>query len=494
MKEKLKKLYYSEKPLKIEWAIVIIIGVLMLCCFKYVDLKSLTVWSTNIWDVIFIKGDITQYYNYTADNVNNIHHQYVSGVLYSLVLWGIWNLPIWAIQTLTNIPINQSTIMLIWSHMFLYAALIFTLIIAYKVVKILTNDKNKALWASFLSASFAYTAVAIGYSGQNDIINCMFGVSAIYCLIKNKKIPFYILAGFAISVKFYFLIPYIAIILVTEKDIFKICLKFLVGLIPVITYKLICGTWIFYRESEALNYNTAGLFQSLFSNSIGSVMGFGISLFLILLVAIYIMAYLTNNKNEKERNENIIYYATSSLLVMFMTVGPDFYRMILLMPFLMILFVNNQKIFKINIILELVMTISSLIINAMANPYFFAVKKSIEKTILYKFFEIKNIEFKIGDIFEKLHKSQENNNLSTTIVSKTGEILQVSNIDVFSMLGKICTGLYVISIIAIIILNHPKFKRDELAEFNEKCPRWLIWVRTLLIVPIILIFIYEAII
>ncbi|MNT09700.1 hypothetical protein D3C72_1444970 [compost metagenome] len=163
------------------------------------------------------------------------------------------------------------------------------------------------------------------------------------------------------------------------------------------------------------------------------------------------------------------------------------------MPFLMILFMINKKIFKINIILELVMTISSLIGNAMSSNYFFAISKSIEKTVIYKFFEIKNWQFKFGDLFDKLVRCEENNNIYTTIISKTGKTINVNNVDMFNTLGKILAALYVISIIMLIIINHPKFKKDELAEVNEQCPRWLIWIRMLLIVPIIVIFINHAI-
>lgn len=494
LKQKLRQLYYSEKPLKIEWGVAILIGLVMLICFSYVDLKSLTIWSTNIWDSLFLKGDIRQYYSYTADNIYKVPHQYVSGTLYSLVVWGVWNLPIWAIQTFFNYPIMDSSVLMTWSHMFLYAATVLTLVITYKVVLLLTADKNKAIWASFLSGTFGYTYIGVGYSGQNDILICLLGISAIYCLFKEKKILFYILAGFAISVKYYFLLPYLAILLVTEKNILKIGLKVFIGLLPTIIYKIICSPWPYYYESEALNQNTTNLFETMFSNTSGVLMGFGIPLFVISISAILIMAYLTSNKTREEKNVNVIYYATASMLALFVTVTPGFYRMILLMPFLFILFMINKKIFKINILLELLMTVSSIIINSMCEIFLFATQYSMDKTIFSKLLGNKISYYSTNQIFQTLVKSDDNNNVVTNIVTKTGEIVTKNNTDMYSVLGRTFVGLFIISIIAMLIINHPKFNKEELAKDNENCPRWIIWIRTVLLVPIIILMIYHALI
>ena len=52
-------------------AVLISLTTLLFASFvsKYADSNSLTVWSLNIWDSIFIKKDIFMFYSYTAENI-----------------------------------------------------------------------------------------------------------------------------------------------------------------------------------------------------------------------------------------------------------------------------------------------------------------------------------------------------------------------------------------------------------------------------------------
>lgn len=74
----LKTAYRSEKIWKLEWFGVGAILVFMLCTFTYVDLKSLTIWSTNVWDVLF-HGRFQDFYAYSALNLHDVPHQFMGG-------------------------------------------------------------------------------------------------------------------------------------------------------------------------------------------------------------------------------------------------------------------------------------------------------------------------------------------------------------------------------------------------------------------------------
>jgi len=466
MKESINKLkniflksYNSLKPTKIEYIIAIVIALVMLFLYSYNDLKSLTIWSTNMLDVLF-EGDITKYYAYTAENIYNAPHQYVSGTLYNFIPWAIWNIPIWILQRFLDIPILTTPLSLIWSKLFLVANLGLTLYFAYKIVMILTNDKNKSIWTVFLSGTFFYSYVGVFYAGQTCIQICLFGTLAIYMLLKNKNNLFLLFASLAVSTKYFFLFPVIAIILLLEKDIFKIIKKLFIIVLPIFIFSLIVNNFPMYAESSSANPFFAML-TGLINSSITIMNGNKISLFILSLIAIYFYSYITVPKDEKERNHYIIYLTVASIMVLFMFTNFQFYRMTLLIPFIYILFSINPKQFKLNIILDTVMCGASAIMMTFSDiTYFFSTKNSMPNGILGQFMNLEQIP---------------NETIGRLITSVSGK----------NMILSISSTVTLAAMVLLLVINNPKFKQKNIYQ-NEKMDRWLIWIRMLLVVPYIL--------
>lgn len=456
MKEKFLKIYNSIKPAKIEIIVAISIAIIMLLLFVYVDLESLTIWSTNMLDVLFNK-DITKYYEYTASNIYNAPHQYVSGTLYNFMPWAIWNIPIWILQRFLNFPILKTPLSLIWSKLFLVFCLIITLYFAYKIVMELTKDKNKALFTVFLSGTFFYTYVGVFYAGQTDIQICMFATISLYMLLKNKEKWFLLFASLAVATKYFFFFPIIAIILLLEKDIFKIIKKLFLIVLPILIFSLIVHNFPMYDISSKAN-PIFNMLEGLINSSITIMNGGKLSLFILSEIIIYFLSYITKPKDEKERNYYVIYYTVASLMVMFMFSNFQFYRMILLMPFMYILFSLNHKNLKLNILIDTILCVSSSLMLIVTDvEYFFSPTHALSKGILSYFINFNNIT---------------NITLGKIITSTLGQrmILSILSTVTFAMM------------LLILVINHPKIKIKN----EENIDRWLIWIRLLLVVPYIL--------
>ena len=98
LKEAFLEKYRSDKVLLGEWILTIVTAVFIFVSIAYVDMRSLTVWSTNVWDVTF-DSNIRHLYEYTAKNIYGLRHVYLGSELVSVLPWSVWNLPIWAIFT-----------------------------------------------------------------------------------------------------------------------------------------------------------------------------------------------------------------------------------------------------------------------------------------------------------------------------------------------------------------------------------------------------------
>ena len=461
-KEKILKIYNKETPLRLEWFVAGLIGFICLIMFTYIDLKSLTIWSTNILDCI-ADGNITNYYKFTALNLHNAPHRYVSGTLYSLIPWAIWNIPIWIFQRFFNVDILTSSVSLLWSKLFLVLALVVTLCYSYKLVKHLTNDTISAKWTIFLSFSYIYTYVGVFYASQNDILICMLGVMSIYYLIKNsgKNILFYVLAGFAISVKYFFFMPYLILILFLEKDIIKIVKKLFVGILPTLIFNLVCRNLPMFLESSSQNANSS-ILNRIIGSSFPILSEYSLSIFILAFIILAFIAYKTVAKDIKERNEYIIYFTTATFILLLAFTSQEFYRMILLMPFIFIMFALNKPNQRINLILETIICFSFILSQCTNGYYFFSSHGGMENALLTNILNL---------------------NLTGNVSPYSFLIYHFPNFT--PIVGRICSTIAFSGFMLILAINYPR-KKIEIDVKNIKCERYIIWFRTLIIVPIIL--------
>ncbi len=468
--DKCKKIYNKDVPLKIEWAVAIAIAVIMLLSFSYIDLKSLTVWSTNILDCI-AEGDITQYYSYTALNKYNVNHQYVSGTLYSLMLWAIWNIPIWVIQFFGEKSIVNNAILLIWSKLFLVCILGITLYITYKICCALFKDKKMSKWITFLSATFLYTYIGVFYASQNDILICMFATLGIYYLIKEKNIGFYIFSAIAISVKYFYLIPYIPLILLTEKKIWKIIVKLGVGISPIIIFKVLFGGFPMYAVSEVSN-NSDKILKGFFGSGIKVSNGVSLSFFVLAFVTICFMAYMTKPKTKQIKNNYVFYFAVAPIITMLMfSTYYEFYRPILLMPFLMILYGFKPQLFRINVILDTVMSGASLISLSLTSKYIFNSKFSMNGTLISELLNSQEMKF----------------------VSLKGSLNSILGENATIVASLVTTVLFA-ALAIILVINYPGLNINKEEKNKIQNPeRWIIWLRTIMVVPAIAFLLFSVI-
>lgn len=445
---------------------------IILMFFLHGDTKNLITWSINMLDVTF-QGRPMDYYKYSIENPNMAPTQYVSGTLYSLMIWAVWNIPIWIAKKIGGVAVLQSPLVWIWGKMFLVACLIFTLAFIYRIVKRMTGNDNVAKWAMFLMASSIFVYIGVYYGGQNDIVICAFAVSAVYCLMKGKMKSFYFLAGMAISVKYFFLIPYIAIILLLEKKIYKIVAKVFVGCIPTILYYGVTRFCPMVNESANEGSPISVLLKEMIGESFPVVYTNSMSLFVAALLVIYVLAYLTKPKDEKERDHFIIYYIVASSFAMLIFSTFQYYRVVMLCPFLVILLVSDNVKMRINVILETIISGALFVILTIQAQLYLFVYGVLQDVLIEDVLHIQMSEINRHQSFGMLVSSR----IST---------------DMQSILLQIMATIVVVLSIILLVLNHPRF-RNHITDIPEmKLERWVYWIRGVYVLPPLLYLTYMV--
>lgn len=460
---KLSKKYKSKDILKVEWFMIICVACIASVSLMFMDVQSLSVWSVNFLEAVFT-GQPLDFYKINVENSTDIVHKMVGYNVFPIAIWAIWNIPVWIMQHFFGKNLALSPILLTYSKMFTVILFVACLFLAYKICMMIFGDKNKSMWVAFLSASSSY-ALMLYFAGQNDILAIFFSLLAIYYLFKKERgraecIKFYVFASCAIAVKPYVMFAFIAIILLYEKNIMKICLKVLSGTSITVICTLIYRNAPMYKES--MEYAPLqGNLEQLFSTAVPMYIGSG-SLFVLCLIVLYFVCYVIR-VDETEKPAYVIYAVALTYVFLMIWTAQSFYRVLYLVPFIYMVMERNGQYRRINIILESVAAVSLLCVQSLDGGGF------LVPHLLHLSLVGRILGLEAENVWHRW------NPLRDWILYK---------FPFFEMFINAFTALFAGCLIILMVINCPLLKRQEVL-VNDKCERWIIWLRILVPLPFI---------
>lgn len=449
----------------LQYFIAIVIALIILLYFCYEDLKTYTAWTLNLLDVIY-EMRIYDFYVEVAQNIHNVTVQYASGDIVGLIPWAVWNIPIWILQYFGGMDICDHPFMLVWSHLFLVVVLAFTFRLFIKVANHLSDDKNTIflLGKLFLFSPFVY--IAICYSGQTDILSAALFLLSLYMLFQGKRKRFYICAMIGYMIKPFFFLSHIAIILLEEKNILKILAKILCILSLNWAYSFIFWQAPMYQFSRRQG-STGRMIQEILGPGIDSVNGLTACSVIIGLIFVYFMSYVTKVEGKK-KNQYIVYYSTLPLLVYFMLVEFEHYRLLIMALLAGMVILCKTEYLRTNIILLTIMNVSGMICNIAGDDYLF------------------NNRYIKDSIFAQVISPWRALNYGGGLQSNLMNLIPH-----FDLVVIIASTVFVIVTVFFIILNKPeKVVFDKLQ--GNHVDKKLVWFNYFLIVPILLLSLYNV--
>ena len=413
--------------------------------FYYTDLKSLTIWTTNIWDTLAATGNVRRFYEYSAMNLYQLDHTMVGNDILIYLPWAVWNLPIWALQHFAGLNILEHFWMVLYSKLFLLAAFFYVLYLTKKIALLLTPDRDEIRYTLFLSATSFFTLSSLTYAGQNDVLVIIPFLLALYKLMQGHKKSFLCFSALSIALKPFFAFSFIALVLLKEKNLLKELAYGCAGCIFFLLQKLLFHGAPKYYES--MHY---GPMKDAFGLLLDSSLEFppaGVSLFVLGLCVIWLLAYLyTPQKDSAE-----IYFATAPLIIFFLFTRYESYRPFYLVPLLYLLMLQRPCYKRFHLLLEMAST------GALMAFYL------IEDVLFYN----PNYMLNLKDI---LHRGQTMH--APAISEFLGGLLPGFGFKAFTAVFVLCMSLF-------LILNHPGFhsKNEVLCKKEEP---WLLTLHSIL--------------
>ena len=465
--------YKSDKVFLAEWLLAIVTGAFVFVTSSTWDLQSLTQWSVNFWHVLFDGGNIRNFYEYTAQNVWNVHHAHMGSELMSVLPWSIWNLPLYILQATTGAKIGGSSIMLAYSKLFLVLVTVVVLIYTKKIAFLVTGDKSKSVWAMFLTASSAYLYLSVCYSGQNDILMICASVIGVYGLLRGRYGVFLAWSVLAISIKPFFLLPFLAVLILTEKRILRILADALIGVSGLLVQKLLFRGAPGYYESMHSG-PAEKMLMEMFPANINTAFG-GISFFAIALVLIFIYSYSRDFNRDAYRTDTVnarryAVYIITLTYVSYVSLSPfSFYRAAVMLPFLYIVMVQNTEMGFYNTLFYIAM------------QFAFIMKMILRGSTMFNVTFINNsLVARVLGYKVNAKKAGYAANLDKFFWHKT---------ELMESFQPLFAGVTIVSAVMILALNCPA-RQTKLRHYGYRHYRVLLWARTLLIVPFVLLILY----
>ncbi len=467
-KSKLRAIFYSPRIYWWEWAAVGVVVLISLISSLYMDTVSLTIWSINLWDVI-ADGQFQNFYVYTSQNYHHLVHQYMGCDLFAIIPLSIWNFPIWIVQRFFDKDIAQSPGMLLWSKLGLEFCNCAIAYVGYKIALLVTGDKQRSLWSAIITIGSAVAAIGVGVAGQNDVFFILYGALSVYFMMKGKTKLSIIFAACSVAVKPFFIFAFLPLILLVEKNIL-IAAADCIGAMSLMGFNRLLGNvFPLYKESMTVG-PTKEVLVNIFDVGIDAPYGKA-SAFMIGLMLLCFMSYMTKPSSKEERYKYLVYIAAGVFVMTSLFSKTEFYRSLTIMPYFSVLVISDKSRLRLNLLLSFLFQLAHGASRAMGSA----------KTV--------SAYYVGGTFVSKIFpQSEYANRPEASVRTILANSMEDGKLRLF-LLSIVC-AVMTIAAVALFIINHPRLSRKLMIEENgseKNYDHGLLMLNSLVYLPFLII-------
>ncbi len=330
-----------EKPLLLfDYIIFGILAVLMFITFQQGDILKAAGSSYAL-----LQGHIFDFYDYTA-NEYGLWNTYMPS---TYIMFAIWNIPLKLLGIVTEPGLDAATGVVMWYKLLPSLLYVISGFIVYKIAQVIGmgNKKSKLCAYAYLTAPIGFFSQFI--YGQFDIFTVFFMLLGVYYYYKKNNWLFVLFFAIAIPFKLWPALFFVPLLLLREKNIWKIIRDVLLAAV------LYAAEFIIFHDSEVFMNYVIGYETTSYIYTAGLNVGMGSVSYVILLWG-FICGYAYFKKPETDV-ENVHWSLYLSCLVLIAIFGLSQWEpqwLLLAMPFLVLsAFINRDT--RIFMIIDLIM-------------------------------------------------------------------------------------------------------------------------------------------
>lgn len=322
-----------------------IVTFLMLLTFNYWDGQTLMVWSVSNWDIL-VEGRIRDFYVEKQLNLRGAIQTDGCSSPLMLIPQMLWNFPIWLTHYFNGNLYVGTVACVYWYKLFLVVMTVLCGGVCYRLIYLLSGGKKEnAILGGLLVCASPEVLLSTMYTGQDEIVYLLFILLALYSALSNRKKSFLAWSVCAVTCCPIMLIPFGIILLLKEKRLSRIIADSLIVLLPTIVWALVSigapsksevaidsGSFV-SEMMELLGFNT----------TTGTASVAGIMLVLLACWCYFDNRYSFDSTADANSQYGVIWYVTAAMMLISFLMNNFFYRLLLYVPFIVILILGKER-------------------------------------------------------------------------------------------------------------------------------------------------------
>lgn len=284
-------------------------------------------------------------------------------------IYAIWSIPVWIVFQLFHISglVSEYALAVLWYKIMLAAFAAFSVYLLDRIAaRVYKDEQHDAALQYICSPLFL---LIVFYVAQCDIIGLSFVLLGVYYFLgeETKDYPKFLLAfALASTMKYFALIVFVPLVLLRQKRILLIARDWILGI------SLVFLSEIIKRFSDAAVHAEAN--PDFYVNQhVSSFSGYAIQLsenknvgiFGIVFLALCARAYLWQRTEGLENAMRTFWIALGGYLCFLLGYPSNFYWYVLVVPFWVLLSFSNKEKLQINLILEIIFAVTTILNLAM---------------------------------------------------------------------------------------------------------------------------------
>lgn len=443
---------------RVFWGGLIVILLVCYLSFRYSDVIITTDNSLLLIETI-MQGKVLEFYDYSVKNALICLADYEPPIYF---IFAVWNLPLFICEKIWGVDALYATGAILWTKLLVVLFVLGIAVYIYKTCEFCGMDIKAKRNSVFLFLSSALVVFPSMVMEQYDCIALFFMVGGVYYYIKRDTRKFLLFFIVAIPLKMFAFFIFFPLVLLRWKKIWQIVLYNAAGLSLLGIGKVVFGNdpaYVFALESFSKSFLNRFL-TSGFDFHYVIINGF-------VLCEIFLCVWAYVRKSEEEDIAyDAIYVCAASFGTFMIFYSFHAYWIIILMPFLILLIMQNNIMYRINMLMLTVGENIILLYLMMTQPHCFK-PNILDDLLLVKIF---------GEVDENLRK-----------YASPAELFGRYDLDFYV---PFLYTIFMAMIIAILVINFPKKKPSLVNGETVEKEESVLAVRLLLLCAAIGVVIY----
>lgn len=435
----------------VEWGVVLVITAFAALTMFYSDFQGIMDFAFQVTGQIF------------HGNFEGL--QYIAAHSYGMTMAALlilWMLPFYLITEIAggNFGYFGSVAGAVWSKLFLLLVTMFFVKAVCSIAKLLGVRDERRKWIPLFVLTSAFYFFPVIEIGQCDIIELTFIMWGIYYYLKEDTKKFLLFFAIAIPMKWLALMIFVPLVLLHQKNPVKIIAEGLLGGslfgANLIIRKLVHGVFLGEFTSIAISDLTSAASGSSTDIAGGAVIEvntienfFGpfvanSSVFVTAFLLICILAYAI----QKDWKSWAVYIPTLVFSCFLVLTPTNVYWIVLLLPFMTIMTFQNEYQLRLSMLLETVAGWAIVFVSIFRTSWVIGGEMTFEYLFLRGIARGADVRTFLGSEHE------------------------------FTGLLPYANSAYIACVLGLLLLNLPCFVKKPEGEGQAVFERWVIWLRT----------------